>query len=123
MTAVPRTILDAVTDARRIVQDVDTDFQRHSDDKVVAYLNHALSDARRLRPDLFLPNYLSNPPTLYTAADLVSPPNFPIDENYYTAIVEYMAGFIGLGDDEFAQDNRAAALLNRFAQKLVAKGA
>ena len=118
----PRTILDAVTQTRQIVQDVDGD--RHSDDKVVAYLNNAMSDARRLRPDLFLPDYLNNTPVLYTAGDLVgTPPDFPIDEGFFTATVEYMAGFVGLGDDEFAQEGRAVALLNRFTQKLTARGA
>lgn len=117
----PRTILDAVTQARELVQDVDAD--RHTDVKVVGYLNNAISDARRLRPDLFLPDYLTNPQVLYTAGDLASPPDFPIDEGYFTAVVEYIAGFIGLGDDEFANDTRAAALLNRFAQKLVGKAA
>lgn len=120
----PRTILDAVTQSRELVQDVDGD--RHSDTKVVGYLNNAISDARRLRPDLFLPGYLTNPQVLYDASDLEPsgpPPDFPIDENYFTAVVEYIAGFIGLGDDEFAQDGRAVALLNRFTQKLTAKGA
>ena len=120
----PRTILDAVTQARQIVQDVDGD--RHSDDKVVGYLNNAVSDARRLRPDLFLPGYLTNPQVLYTSADLVPalpPPQFPFDEGFFTATVDYIAGFIGLGDDEFAQDGRAQGLLNRFAQKLIGKGA
>ena len=120
----PRTILDAVTQARQIVQDVDGD--RHSDQKVVDYLNNAISDARRLRPDLFLPGYLTNPQVLYTPADLdplLPPPDFPIDEGYFTAVVEYVAGFVGMGDDEFAQEGRAAGLLGRFTQKLIAKGA
>jgi len=118
----PRTILDAVTQARLVVQDVDGD--RHTDETVVAYLNNAITEARRLRPDLFLPGYTANPQTLYTVADLAgTPPDFPIDEGYFVAVVEYIAGFIGLGDDEFAQDNRAASLLNRFTQKLIAKGA
>lgn len=118
----PRTILDAVTQARQIVQDELGD--RHPDAKVVSYLNNAISDARRLRPDLFLPDYLTSPQVLYTESDLTgTPPDFPIDEGYFTAVVEYIAGFIGLGDDEFAQSDRAAALLNRFTQKLVAKGA
>lgn len=118
----PRTILDAVTQARQVVQDDVGD--RHDDEKVVGYLNNAISDARRLRPDLFLPDYLTNPPTLYTVSDLAgTPPDFPIDEGYFTAVVEYIAGFIGLGDDEFAQDARAASLLNRFTQKLTSRGA
>jgi hypothetical protein len=120
----PRTILDAVTEARQVVQDVDG--ERHDDDKVVRYLNNAITDARRLRPDLFLPGYLTNPQVLYVAGDLDPggpPPDFPIDEGFYTAVVEYIAGFIGLGDDEFAQETRAVALLNRFTQKLTAKGA
>lgn len=115
------TISDVITQAREIVQDVDSD--RHTDEKLVGYLNNAIADARRLRPDLFLPDTSVAIITQYTAADLASPPDFPIEMTYFTAVVEYIAGFVGLGDDEFAQDNRAVALLNRFAQKLSMKGA
>ena len=114
------TISDAITQARELLQDVDGD--RHTDAKLVGYLNNALADASRLRPDLFLPDTLAALP-FYTDADLVTPPNFPIQDIYFTAVVEYIVGFVGMSDDEFAQDNRAAILLNRFAQKLTAKGA
>lgn len=115
------TISDTITQTRQIIQDEAGD--RHSDDKLVGYLNNALADARRLRPDLFLPDLAGGTTPFYTAADLVADPNFPIEDIYFTAVVEYMAGFVGMGDDEFAQDNRAATLLNRFAQKLTLRGA
>ena len=115
------TISDALTQAREIVQDVDGD--RHTDAKLVGYLNNAMADARRIRPDLFLPNVSTGTTPFYTVADLATPPAFRIEDIYFTAVVEYIAGFVGLGDDEFAQDNRAGTLLLRYAQKLTAKGA
>lgn len=118
------TISDVITQAREILQDVipvgASNEPRHSDEKLIGYLNNALADARRLRPDLFLPD-LSLPTPFFTTAELGDP--FPIQDIYFTAVVEYIAGFTGMGDDEFAQDGRAATLLNRFTQKLTMKGA
>ena len=117
------TIRDSIDLARDHVQDVREGNYRHSDEKMIRYFNSAISDARRIRPDLFLPTLIV-PPAMYTVADLADPSTeFPIDGMYFTAIAEYIAGTIGLGDDEFAVDGRAVALLNRFTQKLTSRGA
>lgn len=112
------TVADAIRQAREVIQDTEGD--RHTDEKLVGYLNQAMSQAKRLRPDLFLPGLATTPTPFYTVADITSPtpPVFPFDDTYYTAVVEYISGFTALGDDEFAQDNRAGALLNRFELSL-----
>lgn len=120
------TIKDAIDVARDHIQDVRSDVGggefRHSDAKLMRFFNSALSDARKLRPDLFIPN-LNTPLPLYTEADLTALTPFPIDHMYFTAVAEYVAGIVGMGDDEFAVDGRAVVLLNRFAQKLTGRGA
>lgn len=125
------TIKDAIDTARDHIQDAREGNYRHSDEKLIRYFNQAMSDARKLRPDLFLPNITENF-NFYTVADLGDPDalpdpipstDFPLDLMYFTPVVEYVTGLVGLGDDEFAQDGRAISLLNRFSQKLIGKGA
>ena len=123
------TLKDLIEEVREVVQDTGMDFDyvgdRHTDKKLVRYLNNAMAAAYRLRPDLFYPNVYdvdNNLPT-FTEANLSDGTVFPLEKTYFNPFVEYVAGFVGLGDDEFAQDNRATALLNRFVQTLTARGA
>jgi hypothetical protein len=120
-------IQDLINQARDIVQDtgMESDYSedRHTNAKLIRYLNSALSDAFRMRPDLFFPNvYDRNIPEM-VVDDITNNTPFPVDQTYFTAFAEYVAGYVGLSDDEFAQDGRAATLLNRFSQKLMGKGA
>jgi len=110
-------ITDVVIRARQIIQDLETPY-RHSDQKLINYLNDALSDTRRLRPDLFIGS-LATQPQVYTDADLLE--DFPIDYTYFSTIVDYLASSVGIEDDEFAQDGRAITLHQRFVQKLMGK--
>jgi hypothetical protein len=120
------TIADAITHARQTIQDTREAAYRHSDDKLVGYFNAAIADARKLRPDIFLQGTdasLWDAVPLYTAQDLTDLTPFPLDPQYFTAVVDHIAGTIGMEDDEYAVDGRAAGLLTRFSQKLVGKGA
>ena len=58
---------DLITQAREIIQDTGMEFDgegdRHSDAKLIRYLNTALADAYRLRPDLFFPGVQARPET------------------------------------------------------------
>ncbi len=111
------TILDAITQAREIVQDAVSPY-RHSEPKLMGYFNDAVADARRLRPDLFI-GTLEDTWVLYTEANHPDP--FPLDVTYLSAVVDYISGMVGLGDDEFAESGRAQALHNRYVTKLVGK--
>jgi len=119
---------DLITQAREIIQDTGMEFDgegdRHSDDKLIRYLNTALTDAYRLRPDLFFPGVFDRASLVqYVVQDITDNTPWGVDITYFTAFAEYVAGYVGLGDDEFAVDGRAVSLLNRFSQKLLAKGA
>ncbi len=79
-----------------------------------------MATARNLRSDLFLSS-LRTPFVIYTPADAAL--EFPIDATYFPAVVGYIAGFIGMEDDEFAVDGRAATLQAMFHAALVGKPA
>lgn len=109
------TIADLLNDARYVLQDSTVPY-RHTDDRMVKTLNSALREAFRLRPDLFLSAGFVIPE--YTTADLTSPPSFPLEEQWYTAFVDFIVGYIELSDDEFTIDGRAVAMLNMFKKQL-----
>ena len=116
---------DLIHQAREIVQDTGMEFDyvgdRHTDAKMIRYLNTALTEAYRLRPDLFYPDVYDRTIPEFTDADIGANTAWPVDPTYWGAFVDYVAGYIGLGDDEFATGDRAVALLNRFSQKLVGR--
>lgn len=116
------TIADAITQARQLIQD-SRDPYRNSDSKLIGYFNSAVMSAYNLRPDLFLvPDTTGatwNELTLYTSNDIADGTGFPVSSQYFPAFVEYVAGYVGAGDDEFVLDGRAALLLSRFTQKII----
>jgi len=79
---------------------------------LIANLNTALLDARRLRPDLFL--YTSTDVPFYTATSEV----VDIDQQYRMALVYYIAGYAQLRDEEDVQDARAGAFIDRITSTL-----
>jgi hypothetical protein len=121
------TVKDLIYQARDIVQDTgmdgDYDGDRHTDAKLIRFLNTALADAYRMRPDLFFPGVSSRTPPVVTVTDIVNSTPFMVEPVYFSAFVDYVAGYVALGDDEFPENSRAVSLLNRFTQKLMAKGA
>ena len=108
------TLADILTLSRRQLQDTRAPY-RHSDEKLVGYINLALSEGLRLRPDLFFPNF-HEADFAYTTADLAT--TFPIETAYTMPFIYYTVGTVSLEDDEFVADGRAAALLAQFKQKL-----
>lgn len=108
------TLADILALSRRQLQDTRTPY-RHSDEKLIGYVNLALSEGLRLRPDLFFPNF-HEADFAYTTADLAVA--FPIEAAYTVPFIYYLVGTVSLEDDEFVADGRAAALLAQFKQKL-----
>lgn len=116
------TIDDAIAEARRMLADSNgTIGYRYDDATLVAALNSALLEARRLRPDLFRAYYGQGLPQ-FTTASLASSTALPINEMYMPPIASFMAGWVELTDDEFTVDGRAATLLQRFAAQLTVGG-
>jgi hypothetical protein len=115
MAATLETVSDYLLDARALLQDTRVPY-RYSDDDLLRNLNVGLQNARKLRPDLFLPQVDMVPPQ-YTASDLAK--TIPIEYGFREPFVYFMVGRAQLRDQEDTQDARAAGLLNKFVAQLL----
>lgn len=109
------TVQDYITEVRRLLQD-EVQPYRYSDDDLVAFLNQAFLEVRRVRPDAMRRYFYTNPPT-YSASSLSQ--SVDMDMMFRMALVYYMAGRAHLLDEEPVQDTRAAAFLNKFTAQLM----
>lgn len=105
------TVADYVSAARILLQDTVDSPYRYPDSDLVLALSLGLSEAKHIRPDLFLGQTL---PT-YTVSDTTA---VPMDETHRVPLLYYMVGHVQLRDDEEVQDQRAAAFLTMFTAKL-----
>lgn len=108
------TISDVLDLSRDLLQDTATPY-RYSDERLIRTLNSAMRETFRVRPDLFLDD--SYVLTTYTISDLAT--TFPIEDQYFNPVVEFIVGFIELADDEFTLDGRAATLLTAYRNQLI----
>ena len=118
-----RTVSDLISRVRQVLQDEDQNGYRYPTANVVGYLNDAVLEARRLRPDLFigkyrkdLPQVSTNPSTDYSTVFL------PLPDTYFTAAVGFVAGSLEFRDDEFAVDGRAVYLRDSLSKILMGAG-
>lgn len=109
-----RTVGDIISAARGIVQDETTPY-RYSDNSIAGYVSEAITEMRRVRPDLFLETLYDDIP-IYTLSDLAVV--VPTPDFYFSQIVNYVAGRTDLREDQFAQDGRAATLIVSFGVSL-----
>lgn len=109
----PKTIDDALVDARVILNDTAGD--RYTDAQLISDLNNALSTTKSIRPDAFI---LGEVLPEFTVADLNLSTDFPMPEIFYQSFVYYLAGNAELRDDEFAVDGRAMTLLATYRRNL-----
>lgn len=106
-----RTVGDCITEAREILQDTEEP-HRYPDADLIRIFNSAVSECRRLRPDLFIGR-------LFTPVVVVDPSEeFPVDEIYWVAFVNYLTGRAELRDDQFNADGRAGSLLASFKAQM-----
>lgn len=109
------TVGDYIVECRRLLQDEVASPYRYPTADLVAALNLALLEVRRVRPDLLMPTfevaYFVDPD------DTDTPVNF--EPMYRTALVYYIVGRIQLRDDEQTQDARAGSLLTKFLGQLL----
>jgi len=108
---------------RVLLQDTIEPFRYPTED-LIAALNMALLDARRLRPDLFL--YSPTEVPFYSSVqEIVGIPENPpvpsyldavidLDQQYRIALVYFIVGQAQLRDEEDVQDARAAVFINKF---------
>lgn len=115
-----RKVSDLLDRVRQVLQDQDQDNYRYPTVDLVGYLNDAVLEARRLRPDLFLGSYLKALPQAPTDASTDwSTVAFPLPDQYFVAAYNYVAGRAEFRDDEFAVDNRAMTLMGQFTTMLM----
>jgi hypothetical protein len=107
------TVADYVAYARVLLQDQVNSPYRYPDADLLMALNAAFPEAKKLRPDLFLSKTIP----FFTAVDTTV---VPWDPMYRLPLIYFMCGQAQLRDDEATQDQRAAAFLGMFAQKLAA---
>jgi len=105
------TLAALVSEARGILQDRREPY-RYSDDDLLNYARDAVVAAFRVRPDLRI------------GVDwLRDDTDFPsVLEDYWAPSVEYVTAAAELRDDQFSQDGRAAALLQKFRASLMSTG-
>lgn len=108
------TIGDVIQAARVILQDQEPEF-RYTDANLYGAFSEAISEVRRLRPDLVIAS-LFDPPTSYTSAD--AGVAFPITAMYRVAVTNYLVGRAELQDDQFNSDGRASSMLSAFKAQL-----
>jgi hypothetical protein len=114
-----RTIAGCVLEARALLQDTDsTDGYRYSDQDMIDAFNDAMAETRSKRPDFFLDIGLRTPPTFYTTAHLNNVVPFPLDVQVYSAFVYYLTGRAELREDEYTEDGRAVAMMNKFVSQI-----
>jgi hypothetical protein len=111
------TVEDYVREARVLLQDtltsdVDVPQYRYKDAELLAGLNLALTQAFKLRRDLFLK--YSEP--LYYAE--VSASEVDIDPTYRRAVLFFVCGHAQLRDEEETTDARTSAFFNSFTSQL-----
>jgi len=116
---VPKSIDDALADARVILNDTAGD--RYTDADLISDLNSAISMTKMIRPDSFI---LGEALPEFVVADLGlgTPTDFPLPEVFYQSFVYYLAGNAELRDDEFAVDGRAMTLLGTYRRNLTGSG-
>lgn len=106
------TVQKMVDNARIMIQDTVVPY-RYPDSDLLKWMNDSILEARRLRPDLFLPAFTI--PEITALTDSLT----WLEPMYRTAFPYYLAGRCNLIDDEGNQDSRAAALMNKFIAQLV----
>lgn len=101
------TVADYVREARVLIQDTVAPY-RYPDPNFLISLNLALLESRRLRADLWIDASVPSFSVVDTTA-------VDFDEQYRSAILFYMSGYVQLIDAEETQDTRAAALIAKSA--------
>lgn len=110
------TVSQVVKEARRLLQDEIVPY-RYTDSDLVDALNTAILDARRLRPDLFLPKF--DLPYYDASGTINLSAKFPIEPHFRQAFIFYIVGRMEMRDDEQTQDGRAVAMITTWRQMLV----
>lgn len=108
-----KTVAGYVKAARGLLLDK-TQPYRYSDDALLVGLNLAIDEAARLRPDIFFCRY----ETVIPEYDAVSGDEVPVERKFRQALLNGMAGYTLMRDEEDVQDARANLFLTRMYDML-----
>lgn len=86
----------------------DNDKVRYTDTVLLGYANDAILMVRKARPDMFFGRWTSLPSNL-SATDA-----FPVNDELFPHVADYVTGRAELIDDEHTDSNRAQALIAAF---------
>lgn len=118
-----RKVSDLLARVRAVLQDQDQTGYRYPTSDLVGYLNDAVFETRRLRPDIFIGKFRTRPTDISTVPNVdYSTIEFPLPDQCFVAVVDYVAGRTELRDDEFAVDGRAMTLISSLSTKLMGGG-
>lgn len=107
---------DLITQVRELVQD-EVEPYRYSDERFYRTLNNAFAETYRLRPDIFVDlNFVIPFVTPVNATD-----TFPLDQQFYTAFVDFVVSMTEFSDDEWTVDGRAMTLLQLYGARIGVK--
>lgn len=109
------TVADLISTARVLLQDRVEPY-RYETDQLVTALNIALQDARRIRPDFFLPDFEV---PVYSSSNMGEVIKFPTF--YMTSLLSYVTGWAHLRDEEDTAEARASAFIGTFTAQLTGK--
>jgi hypothetical protein len=104
-------VSDLVIVVRETLQDMDGD--RYSDVRIMRALNLGILEVRRTRPDYFIGTY-DQP--IWLATDMTE--TVPLPQDMLSPVTVYAIGWIEMGDDEYSEDGRAAAMMKKFSTDL-----
>lgn len=110
------TVGDFVTRARVLLQDEVAPY-RYETPELIAALNEACMEAKRLRPDLYLRTLNLTMPVFVAEADTVTEDKIPSE--YRVSFLYYIVGNSQLRDEEDVTDARATVFLNKFTSQLL----
>ena len=89
------------------------DGDRYTDSRIIDALNLGVLDTRRSRPDMFIGRFDDATPQFTGLTE-----TFSLPEVIVPPLVAYAVGWIEMGDDEYTQDGRAAALMKKHSSDL-----
>ena len=108
------TVQDYVSAARVLLQDTVAPY-RYADADMIAELNLAVLEAKRVRPDLFFSYRGKNSyPTFVNLTDAV-----PFEDVYKPALTYYLVGKCTLRDEEDTDDKRGIGMVQKFTAQLI----
>jgi hypothetical protein len=81
---------------------------RYSDTDLLGYANDAILRVRDRRPDLFIGRWLTLP------GGLALGDAFPIRDEFFPPVVDYVTSRAEVRDDEFSDNNRVVMLMSMF---------